>query len=152
MIETPAPKEPDPSGQIETPTHKLVSSLLGETPPPYDSAVLIGFFGPSQKDGYVRLYVTLDLRSYYEISRDEIAYKEQVEPGNDNSPTRVLIKNASGLERKQILVVSPETSFVKGSVASEEKTASEDSDSSGTASVAFAFAAAQCLPNHPHSH
>ena len=98
-------------------THPLVAKLLGSGDPPRDSGVLVGYFGPSKKEGHVRLYLGLDFRDYAEIPASRILYTHPAEPDDEESPTKVLIDGDAELELIHIASATVAASFLQGGIA-----------------------------------
>jgi len=100
------------------PTHPLVTKLLGDTDPPRNLVVLVGYCGPSKKPDSVRLYLGLDFRAYYEIPRGGIIPTEPIDSQDENSPTKVVVEATTRLELVQVSRQSVEASFLQGGIAS----------------------------------
>ncbi|HEX4608137.1 MAG TPA: hypothetical protein VH092_08020, partial [Urbifossiella sp.] len=82
----------DPSPQPQKPsltTHPLVTKLLGTADSPPDLVTLVGYFGPSKNADSIRLYPTLDFRSYFEIPRSAVAATTAANPQDESGPTVV---------------------------------------------------------------
>jgi hypothetical protein len=104
---------------VDTSTHPLVTAILGDSDPPADKVVLIGYFGPSKRPSSVRLYLGLDFMSYYEIPLDEgtIIATEPVDRGDPNSVTRVIVKRDAQLDLVHVYRIREEAEFLQGNIS-----------------------------------
>lgn len=94
--------------------HPLPGSVIKNPDDIPDSVVVVGYLGKSSKDGFHRIYLDADLRSYYEIQHDQLLHAEKADPSDEQKPTRIYIKATGKLVLVQIL----EASFLKGPIAS----------------------------------
>jgi hypothetical protein len=108
-----------PSGEANVPTHPLVQKALGagEDPQPSPWVTLIGYVGPSQKTGNVRLYLGSDFQSYYEIPRSAIGPVASLDRQDENSPTQVYVKGSAVVNLVQIQ--TGPASYLQGSIAGQ---------------------------------
>jgi hypothetical protein len=115
----PEPATPPPESRAAAPPagpdtspHRLVTKVLGEEDAPEEElAILVGYFG--KEDGErVRLYTSLDFRSYYHIVTDAIVHTEPTDTGNENSPTRVWVKAESTVD----YIVTAQASHLQGAI------------------------------------
>jgi hypothetical protein len=104
-------------GGADIPFHPLVTKLLGAAGEPQDFVTLVGYIGPSKKEGHVRLYTGLDFQTYYEVPREGIASTEAVDRADDNSPTRLMIHADATIEVVQTSKQSGPASYLAGSIA-----------------------------------
>jgi hypothetical protein len=106
---------------VITPTHPIVQAILEVTQSPEDVAVLVGYFGPSSKPDYVRLYFSLDLHSYCELYNPagggDILATLPSNPNNPNAPTFVLVKASANIEVIQTSSTGVQASFLQGAIA-----------------------------------
>ncbi len=103
---------------VDTSPHQVVVKLLGDADPSRDLVVLVGYFGPSKKRDSVRLYLDLDFRAYFELPRGWIVSTDQVDPDDENSPTRVIVEVTAELELVQISRQRLEAAYLQGSITS----------------------------------
>jgi hypothetical protein len=106
------------SGVKITP-HPITSKLLAELDAPVNMVPLVGYFGPSKKDGYMRLYADLSFSGYYEIPIDDIFHAEPSDPKDENSPTMVLVTATAKLEVVTTKIQTIEACYLQGSIASQ---------------------------------
>ena len=104
-------------GKVTLTPHPLVAKLHPEPDTPRDLVALIGYFGPSKKTDYIRLYPDLSFRSYYDIPTNGIIYTEPTDAKDENSPTRVLVLAATNLEMVQTTHQCIEASYLQGAIA-----------------------------------
>jgi hypothetical protein len=101
---------------VDTSTHPLVTAILGDSDPPPDRVVLVGYFGPSRKSNSVRLYLGLDMLRYYEIPLDGIVSTEPVDPNNPRSATRVILNADTQLELVSMTALKDEAGYLRGNI------------------------------------
>jgi hypothetical protein len=77
-------------------------------------SVVIGYVA-EVTDDHVKVYPTLDLRNYVEISRGDIIWAEKAVPGQQSSPTKLVIKSESKV-RRAVPHCSVEEGFMSGSI------------------------------------
>ena len=77
---------------------------------------MVGYFGPSKKEGHIRLYLGLDFRDYAEIPASRILYTHPATPGDEESPTKVLIDGGAQLELVHIASATVAASFLQGGI------------------------------------
>lgn len=119
---------------IDTSTHELVTKFLGDTGPPPNVVEFTGYFGPSDIEGNVRLYLGLDFMSYFEIPLTGITSTTPADSTHADSPTCVLVKKEADLELVKMASISGDASFFNGCVVSDflAGAAANEGDSSGT--------------------
>ena len=98
-------------------THPLVEKLLQSGGEPRALVSLIGYVGPSKKEGHVRLYSGLDFQSYYEIPREHVVLAEAIDADDDNSPTQLLLKAEATVDLVQTSTQTGPASYLAGSIA-----------------------------------
>jgi len=102
------------SGQdLDLTPHPIISKLLPDPDHPPDSVVLVGYLGPSKKEGCVRFYSDLEFRAYVEIPTSGILHHDTVSPSLESGPTKMILHATTKLE----LVVILEASFLKGDIS-----------------------------------
>jgi hypothetical protein len=114
-------KKPDPDPkppEVDLSPHPIVKALLGGSDCPPQLVILVGYLGPSSKEGSVRLYTSLEFHSYYEIPRAGVARTEPADPDDASSPTRVYVAATAVLELVQVSRMSLEASLLGGAIAS----------------------------------
>ena len=80
--------------------------------------VLIGYISATIADDTVTVYPELDLRSYLEIPRDAIVWAEKAIPGQESSPTKLVINAAARVNRVTTAARKVEADFLGGMIAS----------------------------------
>jgi hypothetical protein len=116
MAEPAGGKKPPPIKDAqgkEIPINKLVDGLVKDVNDPPQLVVLIGFIGRSNRDGFVRIYVDLHLRDYYEVLGTDILFPEG-DPDHPEAPSRVVVKASANVAWVQ----TAEASFFEGAIAS----------------------------------
>jgi hypothetical protein len=107
---TPAlPVTPEPSA--------LINALLTSQDHPPNALELVGFPGPIDECGNVRLYPTLDLRACYQFSAKSILYAEPADPNDPTKPTKIVVDGTTKLE----IVLSIESAFLEGAITAAHK-------------------------------
>ena len=101
-------------GGAEMPIHPLVTKILGEAGEPQNLVAMVGYIGPSKKEGHVRLYTGLDFQTYYEIPRERVVLAEAVDREDENSPTRVMIGADATVELVQTSRQTGPASYLAG--------------------------------------
>lgn len=82
-----------------------------------DVRILVGFLGKTTKEGYWRLYLSLDLKEYVEFRQEDVAHSEQLE--REDSPlggTAVWIKRDANLQHTRITSREAQADFLQGRV------------------------------------
>jgi hypothetical protein len=87
---------------VDTSPNPVVTQLLGGGEPPLDIGIFVGYFGPSKKDNYVRLYTALDFRCYYELPTAGLLSTKPIDAKDPNSATRVIVKGNTAVDFVQI--------------------------------------------------
>jgi hypothetical protein len=110
-----------PGGDVDLSTHPLVAernvdpSEIGPEPP--QLSALVGYVGPSRRDGSIRLYRDLSFRNYYEIPAEAVVSTTPINPDDENSPTRVQVAPDTKVEVVNVSVQSVEARYLSGSIA-----------------------------------
>jgi hypothetical protein len=99
-----------------TPTHPLVTKLMGDSDTPPKLVTLIGYFGPSKKADSIRLYTSLDFQSYFEIPKAAIVTTTPADAKDEHSPTVVHVKAGTPVDAVQTST-KPVESYLQGSIA-----------------------------------
>jgi hypothetical protein len=99
------------------PEHPL-ANVLNESSGPW--VTLTGYFGPSPKKDYHRLYLGMDFhqtyyKTYYEIPDKAILHFMPVDPKDENSPVHLFVEAGAEIE----LVSRGPASYLQGSIASK---------------------------------
>ena len=114
-------EKPNPAksgrGGAEIPFSPVVTKLLGESGEPQDLVTLVGYIGPSKKEGHVRLYTGLDFQTYYEIPREGVVLAEAVDRDDENSPTQLTIQANATVDLVQTSKQTGPASYLAGSIA-----------------------------------
>jgi hypothetical protein len=109
------------SKSVTTTTHPIVDTILKSKLTPGDAAVLVGYFGPSPKADYVRLYLSLDLHCYCElyspVSGGDILLTFPSDPNNSNDPTYVFVKASADIKVVKTVTTGVQASFLQGAIA-----------------------------------
>jgi hypothetical protein len=138
----PPPDNPDLS------THPLVAKAQGESDTPHGLVTLIGYFGPSRKADTIRLYPSLDFRSYCELPTSAIVATEPVDPNDANSPTLVYVKAGTPVESVQTSTQSVE-SYLQGGIAAGYLQGATVSGHAGVAGQPLGSICAVCHSHYP---
>ncbi|WP_437752166.1 hypothetical protein [Sorangium sp. So ce1389] len=102
---------------IDLSTHPLVA---GHHPDPddfKDLASFTGYLGPAKKEGYIRLYLDLTFKHYYELPSDAVLATRPSKAGDPQSPTIVTIKGEAKLSVVNVTSTITEASFLQGSIS-----------------------------------
>lgn len=107
--------------EVDLSTHPLVAE--GNADPdnieaPPEVVSLVGYIGPSRRDGYIRLYQDLSFRNYYEIPGESVVGTSPVNPDDENSPTQVRVEPDARVEVVTVSVQSVEARYLSGSISS----------------------------------
>ncbi len=108
----------DSPGDVNLETHPLVAKLHADPDEFTDLVALVGYLGPSKKADYVRLYVDLTFRNYYEIPTEGIVSTSPTAAADENSPTTVHVAGGTQVDKVSITSQSTEARFLQGSIAS----------------------------------
>jgi hypothetical protein len=103
--------------------HPVIAKMLAHPEKPTKAVVLLGYLGPSEKAGFVRLYPDLDLRHYHEIPTNGIIHSEPIAKSDTLSPTRLVVCAHSMVEP----VHSVPASFLQGSITAAYPTSTQPS-------------------------
>ena len=115
MAKSPDPKKDQPAPpDVDLTPHPLVAKLISNpTNPAPDTVTLEGYVGPSSREGYVRVYLDLTFKAYFEIPKNGIVHADRADPANESKPTTILIDPETKLD----LIHSLEASYLKGKIA-----------------------------------
>jgi len=115
MAKSSDPKKDQPAPpEVDLSPHPLVAKLIPNAGNPAPEAVTLeGFLGPSSREGYVRVYLDLSFKAYFEIPKSGILHADKADPANESKPTAIAIDPATKLD----LVHSIEASYLKGKIA-----------------------------------
>jgi hypothetical protein len=115
MAKSPDPKKDQPAPpDVDLTPHPLVAKLISNPANPApDTVTLEGYVGPSSREGYVRVYLDLTFKAYFEIPKNGILHADKADPSNESKPTKIVIDPATKLD----LVYSLEASYLKGKIA-----------------------------------
>lgn len=105
-------------GDVNLETHPLVAKLHADPDQLTDLVALVGYLGPSKREGYVRLYVDLSFRNYYEIPNEGIVSTSPTNASDENSPTTVHVAGDTQVDKVSITSQSTEARFLQGSISS----------------------------------
>jgi hypothetical protein len=109
------PKKDEPTRpEVDLTPHPLVAKLISNPASPAPDAVTLeGYLGPSSREGYVRVYLDLTFKAYFEIPKSGIIHADKADPSNESKPTTIVIDPATKLD----LVHSLDASYLKGKIA-----------------------------------
>jgi hypothetical protein len=109
------PKKDEPTRpEVDLTPHPLVAKLISNPASPSPDAVTLeGYLGPSSREGYVRVYLDLTFKAYFEIPKNGILHADKADPSNESKPTTIVIDPATKLD----LVHSLDASYLKGKIA-----------------------------------
>jgi hypothetical protein len=110
--------DPSPQPQPQKPTlttHPLVTKLLGDSDTPPDVVTLVGYFGPSKRANYIRLYPSLDFHSYFEIPRSAIVATTSADPKDESGPTVVHVTSGTKVDAVQT-TTQPVEAYLQGGI------------------------------------
>jgi hypothetical protein len=115
MAKSPDPKKDQPAPpDVDLTPHPLVAKLISNPANPApDTVTLEGYVGPSSREGYIRVYLDLTFKAYFEIPKNGILHADKADPSNESKPTTIVIDPATKLD----LVHSLEASYLKGKIA-----------------------------------
>lgn len=108
----------DSAGGVNLETHPLVAKLHADPDQLTDLVALVGYLGPSKREGYVRLYVDLTFRNYYEIPTEGIVSTSPTDASDENSPTTLHVAGDTQVDKVSITSQSTEARFLQGSISS----------------------------------
>jgi hypothetical protein len=110
--------DPSPQPQPQKPnltTHPLVTKLLGDSDTPPDVVTLVGYFGPSKRANYIRLYPSLDFHSYFEIPKSAVVVTTPTDPKDESSPTVVQVAAGTKVDAVQT-TTQPVEAYLQGGI------------------------------------
>ena len=108
------PKKNDKSGESNEPSHELLSKLIPDPSNPPNLTFLTGLLTESQREGFMTLYVSVELDEYIECKRDDIVHHTPfVGPGVPGWQC-VWIKTDAVLRHGKHEVRDIQASFFKG--------------------------------------
>src|SRR5262245_58526009 len=84
---------------------------------PRQFTVMTGYIAEVTQD-LVKVYPTLDLSCYLEISRGDIVWAEKAVPGQKSSPTKLVIKGSASVRRTVIAARKVEEGYLSGMITS----------------------------------
>jgi hypothetical protein len=115
MAKSSDPKKDEPTRpEVDLTPHPLVAKLISNAANPTPDAVTLeGYLGPSSREGYVRVYLDLTFKAYFEIPKNGIVHADKPDPSNESKPTTIVIDPATKLD----LVHSLDASYLKGKIA-----------------------------------
>ena len=121
MAESPTPSNSPKSRRtnVKVPPHPIVAKLKPSVDAPANMVSLMGYFGPSKRDGYMRLYADLSFSCYYEIPVDAIAYAQPTDREDENSLTRVLVPATTQLDVVTTNIQTVQAAYLQGSIVSQ---------------------------------
>jgi hypothetical protein len=77
---------------------------------------VIGFIGPSEVEGHVRVYTDLSFAGYYDVAEADVISAARVDPNDGNSPTAVLIDSSATVDYVQTSRTKGTAAYVKGAI------------------------------------
>lgn len=96
--------------------HPLAARLRPDPDEIPNLVVLIGYPGRSTREGWWRLYQSLDFRTYYEIPRGVIRYAVLVDAACEDGPIRLFVARDAELELVQV-VGAAGAAYLAGTIA-----------------------------------
>jgi len=96
--------------------NQLVARLVPNPAVAPDLVRLTGYLGRSARQGYWRLYQTMELTDYLEIAEDDIVHSESPE---DESPTVVWVRREATIKRVHSESVQAQADFLRGDIAGD---------------------------------
>jgi hypothetical protein len=98
--------------------HPVVLALQRQDGSFPDVVELRGYLGPSDNQGYIRLYFDLTFKSYADIPKDAIIYREPYDPLEEARPSTILVSTKAKLHIVEVHALeNVEASFLGGSIA-----------------------------------
>ena len=101
------------AGGKDIPINEIIANLVKDLHDPPGSVVLSGFIGPSNREGVVRVYSDLNLRSFCEVRGTDILHVHEVEPNHPETASHIVIKASANVAWVQTV----EASFLQGAIA-----------------------------------
>src|SRR5271170_709703 len=113
----PSPDPTPPALPVTPEANALINALLTSKDHSQKALELIGFPGPVDKCGNVRLYLKLDLGACFQFSAASILYAEPPDPKDPTHRTKIVVDGSTNVE----IVLNLETAFLEGSIAATHK-------------------------------
>jgi hypothetical protein len=105
----------------ELKTNPLLTKIAPQPNDQRQFVILVGYVlidESSQAENKIaRVYPVLDLRTYLEIRINDLVYHEQTIPGQETSPTKLVMKPSAKVKRVTTTVRPVEAEFLSGSIA-----------------------------------
>jgi hypothetical protein len=101
-------------GSAGHPLHPLAETVAADPDKPRDTVVLLGYLGRSSKEGFLRIYLDLSFRIYYEVPEADVLHAQKADPAHEEEPTMIVIAATATLH----LVRAMEATFLQGEIAS----------------------------------
>ena len=98
-------------------THPLIKKLGVDPTKPPDRVALVSYLGPAGREGHWRIYHDLSFGLYTEVPEDAILSSEPMDPGNENSPSLVVVKAGVPVQTMHAISHSTGAAFLQGSIA-----------------------------------
>jgi len=107
----------EPTRSTELRADELIEKLVPDPATPPDLILLAGFLGKSNRAGYVRLYLTLLLNEYLEISEKDVLHHQPFAPAlNPLGGTLVWIRREANLLHTRTATQQVQAQFLQGSI------------------------------------
>ena len=97
-------------------TNPMVAALYPD-PDGERRAALVGFAGPSNVDGKVRLYTDLSFKTYFEFPVAAIVLSQLAKAGDDNGPTVVVLDPKAQVDKVTVERTSGDAAFLSGDIS-----------------------------------
>ena len=97
----------------------FVDDVLQGSDVPPDVIKLEGYLGTSGAAGYHRLFTDAALRSWVDIPRADIVYREQTGDGNYGQPSTVWVTRTAVLLKGRLITAEEESRFLIGDCGEE---------------------------------
>jgi hypothetical protein len=97
--------------------HAFINMLLASKDPAARALELVGFLGPVDKCGNVRLYPKLDLCACYQFPATMIRHAEPPDPTDPTRPSKIVVDCDTNVE----IVLSLESSVLDGAMTDTHK-------------------------------
>jgi len=101
-----------PAPLVSITPNPVITSLLALPNQPAKSVELLGFLGPVDANGIVRLYLALDLCACYQFPQKSIIFAEASDPADPTKPTKVLVDETTNVE----IILNIEASILQGAI------------------------------------
>jgi hypothetical protein len=125
------PSAPGQTGGLSW--HPVIKKLIDACGGIPDAVELQGYLGPSDLNGYIRLYVSLNFKCYYEIPETgAVLYCGPYDESDEAQPTTLVVRASSELKYVQSQVVerTGPASFLVGNIQSAYPVGKSDTGSS----------------------